>query len=351
MITPCAHRVKGNKIQSLALNCLALSASLLATPSWAVRTAVFSDTQRYQAAIWQDQDRVFNAESTTELKARPIWIHTGDSIATGWANGATLFEQIRKAQNSELPQPGSVQDLFEHVPQYTKTWYAGTELQDKSLLNQLQKFSNKSWVIISTALAGSLFNDVAMNTLSVAPTVKNLDRVQLVTISLGGNDICQMKEITNGSSAPDEAAAPDVLLSNIQTAIPKNAKVIAMLPPPVTELYSSIQLAINNLPPELSLAKARIKAYCTAVWEDNNCPGAKVENASKASKIRQQIIDLYRARNITTIDVYANLRNVNILELMAADCFHPGPYAEKAIADAYFSEWIKANPTSEQPSQ
>jgi lysophospholipase L1-like esterase len=291
----------------------------------AVRTAVFPEKIRVRAAVWVDQNRVFSTETSADQK-RPIWIHAGDSIATSWGNADTLADALKKAESSELPQPGTVPDLFSHLPDPDQTWYAGEQLARGGLFQFLESRSNQEWVLISTALAGSMLSQNKMNPLKLPLEVKNLERVKLVTFSIGGNDICSdlnpfLKRETD----------PSRLLFELKNSLPKDTVFAALKIPPVSQMYQTISAQLEALPE--SPSKRKLQNYCKQMWEEISCPALK-NGDEKVSSLRNKIISSFENAGVKMIDLDRGMATTNVLDLLSSDCFHPSRKTQRAIFDA-----------------
>src|SRR5687767_12688930 len=87
----------------------------LSDPARAVRTAVFPEEIRPRAAVWLDEARILSNETAVQ-STRPVWVHAGDSLSTAWGNKHTLREKWQSAQTQEIPEAGSMEDIFSEIP-------------------------------------------------------------------------------------------------------------------------------------------------------------------------------------------------------------------------------------------
>jgi lysophospholipase L1-like esterase len=292
--------------------------------AYALRTALFPSKIRDRSAIWKDQDRIFNAESETE-KLRPLWIHSGDSIATAWSNSESLRDLLLRAEHSEIPQAGSVPDLFAHAPHPDHTWYAGTYVRNGGLFQYLEAYSRTPWVLISTALAGATFSQHTPHTLKSIGEIKNLHRAKLLTVSLGGNDICSSQNPFN-----DPESDPRKLFADLSSKLPAATTKIAFVVPPVDQVFQMLKKELESQPD--SIAKSRVEVYCQEMWQTIMCPAIK-EDSGEIAKTRLQMISAYRDAGFHLLDLAQAASTWNVQDLLSSDCFHPSRKLQRLITD------------------
>jgi len=292
--------------------------------AFALRTALFPAKVRNRTAVWKDQDRIFNNETEID-KLRPVWIHSGDSIATAWSNSESLRDLLQRAEHSEIPQAGSVPDLFAHAPHPDHTWYAGTYVRNGGLLQYLEAYSRSPWVLISTALAGATFSHHTPHTLKSVGEIKNLHRTKLFTVSLGGNDICAAQ-----NPMDDPESDPRKLLAELNFKLPAPAKKIAFIVPPVDQVFRRLKAELESLPN--SISKSRVEVYCEEMWKTVTCPAVK-DDSGEIAKARKQIMDAYIEAGFHLLDLTQATAAWNIQDLLSCDCFHPSRNLQRLITD------------------
>lgn len=306
-----------------------LTAIVFAPKSFALRTAIFPEEIRARAVIWQDQNTIFSSESDSN-KTRPIWLHAGDSIGTAWGSNDTLHDLRKKAESCDLPQPGTIPDLFSHVLDPRFTWYAGSDLKNGALFSFLESQSKKQWVLISTALAGAMISQTTDNPLQLPLEVQNLNRVELVTLSIGANDVCMRAD-----PFINPQTHPATLIAALKARISPNAKIFAFAIPPLKKVYEKIMTDIASLP--LDISRVRLQIYCQQMWEELTCP-AVVDTDGSMETLRQKINQAYSDAGVTLIDIMTPTQNWSSFDLMSSDCFHPSKKAQKVL----FEESAKA---------
>jgi lysophospholipase L1-like esterase len=301
---------------------LVLSPLLSSLPCQAFRTAIFSPELRSRTAVWLDQDRIFDAERGNET-ARPIWVHSGDSLASAWADQHTLREKLARAETEELPSPGSIADIFSELPSPRFTWYAGSDF-NYGLLGDLDRQGLGPWVVLSSALAGArltpLRGEDALNV-----KIKHPERVRLVTLSLGGNDLCQELDPAQDSSTLDRIRA-------YKAGFSAQAHYVAWAVPDLAKLQQSIAARIAKLPP--TPGRERLASYCHDMWFENMCPALKTTSAAVLNERRARLNKVLEQEFGALFDPYANVAGHDPLDLMGGDCFHPSRLTEKALSEA-----------------
>ncbi len=319
----------GQMLRGVILSFTAFIGAFFCQNTHAFRTAVFAPEIHQQSAFVLDQNRLFKNETSLE-KLRPIWVHAGDSLSSGWGNKSSLRAQLEKAHTQALPEPKSLADISTHLPSIEHSWYAGRAL-DFGLLGFLQK-QNQQWLVVSTALAGAtLQNTASEDVLDLLEQVQEKNRVQLVTLSLGGNDVCD-------GLAPAQSRYEK--LSRIKKQFSKNTKWFVWdLMNPVTA-HESLTHEIQNLPD--SIAKTRLQNYCAQAWQKAYCPSA-VHAPQKALHIRQQIRTEYKKIfGDTLFQSEVILKSGHsLLDLISTDCFHPSKLAQSLLLQELKKEFSK----------
>ncbi|MBS1986122.1 MAG: SGNH/GDSL hydrolase family protein [Bdellovibrionales bacterium] len=322
-----------NKFHGIAGTVLALC---LAPSAHAVRTAVFPPEIHSRTAIWIDQQRIFSAETPAE-RARPIWVHSGDSLSTAWSNTTNLRAQLARAEHEALPEALSIADYVEHLPDASMTWYAGSKI-NFGVLGALDAIGPLPWVVLSSALAGAKVTinppDGPMNEDSFAymAQVDQPLRVKLVTFSLGTNDVC--------SSLDPSANEPALRarLQHLKSTLP-NATIVPFNVVRITKVRKKIFDALDALPP--SPGRDRLRTYCTNIWQ-KVCPNA----ATQADFIEQaatRLEKIYREySNGILFDPLQVSEGLEALDFISADCFHPSPEAERQIVGP-LSDYMRAS--------
>lgn len=231
----------------------------------ATLTAVFPPSVRPRAAVWLDQSRIFTAENSSQ-RSRPVWIHGGDSLASAWSNGSSLRLKIARGDKGPLPEPRTLPDVIESFPNPATTWYAGSRF-GFGLLGALERHFQTPWVIVSTAIAGSLLvpdqsrvDSPSGNPFQHMMDTQNPDRVRLITFSLGNNDICDGH---NPLAEHTQRVRED--LARLRRTFPQ-ATILPFQVIPVHAISRSIFAELEALPP--SPGKTRVIEYCRKMWEE-----------------------------------------------------------------------------------
>ncbi len=328
--------------------------SIFSSSAFAYRTAIFDESIKNRAVVWQDQKNIFTKETPKE-KERPIWLHAGDSIATSYANQQTLKERLARAEEGPLSEPNTIEDYSAHFPSPRFTWYAGTEIgvafegselsvTSLGLLGWLDaKLSlatqgvHKEWVLLSTALAGSYLSPFERdNDLKAILQVKEPERVKLLSMSLGGNDLCASIDPLKDEQSVQEKGGVPLLRKKLQEikAYFPNAKLVAWDIPNLKEVRDNLFVALSNLP--ASQGKERLQAYCMQQWTETSCPAfAKDKEGIHMEQTRKSITNALTEEWGATLDVVGDAsKKIEPLDMIAADCFHPSRLAQKYFAEA-----------------
>ena len=303
---------------------------LLSCTAFAFRTAPYDPVLRPRVAVWLDQDRILNTENAND-KNRPIWVQSGDSLASSWSNQVTLRERLAQAQSKTIPMPGTMDDMQDNIPSYRFTWFAGSDF-GFGFLGALEHSTEQQWVVISTALAGARMSVVnGEDPLSLPLSVKQPERVKLFTMSLGGNDICQGRD---PMAAKENSAAK---MDSLNQKFP-NARKIVWKVPPLLNIRTAVFAALNALPP--SPARDQMLTYCKASWDNWFCAPANTQSDWTASK-SAEINTLLETKFGTLYDPYEALVGMSPLDLMSQDCFHPSRLSEQKISEDLARKYLK----------
>jgi hypothetical protein len=307
----------------------------------------------------QKVKKFFENESLEE-KSRPIWVHMGDSLSTGWASKHTLEERINPLLPSyeKLKAPtimaGSLEDMGNHLASPENTWFSGPNLAG-GLLAYLEKKTQKTWVIYSSARTASLLKEpfkrgsrnnrdsleLGKIPSNIDPALRNaiLDRVHLVTITLGSNDLCTRVDPTSDT----DPSLSDKLLS-LRNFYPR-AKFLVFKPAPLYEIsqkaLDALKTQIDQSTGEVRKNLKLVKKYCESFWRNPEgfCPtlstdeGQK-ESQAKRSKITQAFEDTFGPL-VDPYSVFFSAENrdppIPTEKLLSSDCFHPSPLSHKNI--------------------
>lgn len=302
---------------------------LLGATAEAQLTAVFPPSVRPRAGVWLDQKRIFDFE-TSEQKLRPVWIHGGDSLSSGWSNRGSLRSKIAQGEFRAIPEPRSVEDTINSLPLPESTWYAGSKFNN-AVLGRLEEKFGSEWVIVSSAVAGARLYPLPVRQISIGDPIdmmlkaKTPERVKLVTFSLGNNDVCE------GNPMQDEANLRTRLRS-IKTTYP-NAVIVPFSVVPVRHVYKQIMDALKAEPQ--TTGRDRVIDYCEKMWSQV-CPAALELNANVDGSVdpgsaEARVNQIYREELGEPFDAIGSVPGMNILDLLSTDCFHPSAVTEGRI--------------------
>jgi hypothetical protein len=302
---------------------LLLFISLLSTPSWALVAAF--PIEIHDRTVLGIDEPTFLANETPDQQKRPVWLQGGDSISTGWSSGTTLRERLARAENGELPRPGSLRDNWRHFPSVDNVWYAGREL-GYGVFGWLERQTQEPWVLISVARVGARFQGKRADPLEAMSSIQSLARVKVVTFSLGGNDLCRASHVV------DDPAQFVKRLEDFKARLPQGAVVAALEVPDVVKIRRTVMDRLEALPD--SIGKTRLLDYCHVNWDVKNCEAATQVPQAKLEQMRQTIEDslVQVFGGVVNTDRIAN--NMDPLDMMAEDCFHPSRLAQKPLAEA-----------------
>ena len=299
--------------------------ALFCSQAFAFRTAVFGPELKGQTTSFEKQTAFFAAETPEDAK-RPIWILAGDSIATAFGSGSTLTERLGEANSNELPAAGSGFDTPQFRPSSDFSWYAGLKVNDH-FLSRLQLHSQRSWIIVATAVAGARNTSREHKPFTLIKKVEQAERVELITLSLGGNDLCD-RGLTRSELAE--------LKANVEASKKKfkNARWVVAKVPNFKAVYESILGALDQQAPQVG--RERLKNYCIDSWLKQNCPALR----SRPATIEAEINDYNRLLeslfgNLADLESQV-VKDLGALDFMAGDCFHPSRLAQPYIAKALF---------------
>lgn len=290
---------------------------LISCQALAFRTAAFDPSIQDRAVVWQNQQRVENRPGM-------IWVHAGDSLASGWATRSSLRERLAEAETQEIAAAGSLDDLPNHIPSTKYTWYAGTEI-GLGFLGVLDKLFPPEATLVSTALAGATLTPKGReDALGLLLQINETQRVNVVTLSLGSNDACQNLDPNADGKLHDR-------LRLVKAHMPSRTRWLVWDVVDVATVYAAVRDRLNALPD--SPGKRRMVAYCSDSWTKLNCPIAR-DNPARASEIREQIRTAYREAFGEIVDFSAIFAGRDLLDVMAADCFHPSRSSQPIIVQA-----------------
>jgi lysophospholipase L1-like esterase len=303
---------------------LALAGLVFSLPASAFRSAVFDPSLEHQSLLWTQQKEFF-AKETPSSQKRPIWVHAGDSLASGWASQHDFQTLMERAKNpdKELADPGSFEDLAELLPSTALTWYAGIDLK-KGFLGRLERSGStfEEWIVLSTALAGARITpELDEDGLGPLLEITQPSRVRLVTLSLGGNDVCQNLQVDPGALAQR--------LTAVKAHLPNAKWVVWDLPDPIS-VYARIQAEIAQIADPL--VRRRIGAYCEKSWKELQCPALQ-SHPDRMPQNREQIRGTFEKHFGPLWRAESLLEGTSILDALGRDCFHPGPKTQKRIAE------------------
>jgi lysophospholipase L1-like esterase len=305
-----------------------LAFSLLSLEAGAFRTALFDPSLQNRAVFWQNQKRLLDQPGV-------LWLHAGDSLASGWATRSTLRERFEEAAKGELPTPGTLADLQSHIPSAKYTWYAGTEI-GLGFLGFLDKLLPQGVSVVSTALAGATITVKGReDALGLLLQIDETQRVELVTLSLGSNDACQGLDPTTDGTLRSK-------LRLVRSHMPARTHWLVWDVIDVPAVYQAAMERIDTLPD--SLAKERLRAYCDASWSLVNCPAAK-DDPTKAREIRERIRSIYREVFGDLVEPTPVFANRDPLDVMSADCFHPSRLSQPIIAEMMRDAYVTRTST------
>jgi lysophospholipase L1-like esterase len=303
--------------------------ALFCGKAFAFRTAVFGPELKSQTTSFEKQAAFFAAETPEDAK-RPIWVLAGDSVATAFGGGSTLGERIAEAEAGELPSPGSGLDTPKFRPVADFTWYAGSKVSD-NFLKQIESDTKKSWVVVAFALGGTKNTSAEHNVFDLLAKAKSPERVELITLSIGGNDLCDA-----GMSKTD--------YQNLERRIGllkdrfKRAKFLVTKLPRLDQVFERTIKDLGALD-GANPGNRRILQYCSDSWIKHNCPALKARESTFATEI-----DDYNAflevQFGSIVDLSKTASNeLDAASLLAGDCFHPSrlaqPYIAKALIESF----------------
>jgi|GEM_PF-1411829 len=280
----------------------------------AFRTAIFDPVIQDRAVFWQNQRRLQNRPGI-------LWVQAGDSLASGWGTRSTLRERLADAELRPLPDAGSLDDLQNHIPSTRYTWYAGTEI-NLGFLGVLDRLYPPTASLLSTALAGATLTvKNREDPLGLLLQIDETQRVEIVTLSLGGNDICQGLDPFVDGTLRDR-------LRLARSHMPSRARWLVWDVADVVAIYQGVMSRIDQLPD--SPGKTRLRNYCDASWSRVNCPMARA-NPNKTREMRDRIRAAYEESFGAVVEFPELLRDRDLLDVLAGDCFHPSRLSQPVI--------------------
>jgi hypothetical protein len=317
----------------------------LAPEIYAFRSAVFPKRFESRAVFFPDFEKFLKSDTNTQ---RPIWIHGGDSLSTGWAHAATLLDRVELIRQENSPDAGSADDLKLHAPRTDFfTWYGGSETE-MGLLDFFESSTKSEWLTLSTALTGAFLSEPGFDNLEsmqlkskqqkskqnpiLTEAVKK--RIRLVSFSLGANDICELRDPTLSQKAGQPALKSR--LEKFKKSFSSETKIIVWAPPRVDEMKKNIFALIERVFPNTP-QKKELLAYCKAIWTETFCYGGTQENLRLMNLIQGRILKDYKDAGFLIFDPFEglfeqeNLTDIQKLELIGSDCFHPSYKAHSLI--------------------
>ncbi|NCN26710.1 hypothetical protein GW915_03975 [bacterium] len=334
-----------------------------------LRTASFpwTLTQTHSAANWFAQNQVFRNEQGAERK-RPMWILAGDSISASWSNSGDLGQRYESAFLDDLPIPNTIKDLLTHIPSSKLTWYSGSAnhygvfgfLDPDWAESKSKLFKKPSWVVLATAFAGATLmpelesktpfaREVSRHgiggmldydTVSLLKKLEQKNRAELLTFSLGGNDVCDGLNVANNEGAIRQKLREMKNLFDL-----KKVEIVPWKIPQVDEVYANLRLTLASLPErnrDEQTAKARVMNYCKASWEAY-CPAV-----ANPQVLREQIVLFNRIYKEEFGDVFdagiafeKRADSKEVFEKVSRDCFHPSKNMQATLTarlDRYLAD-------------
>ncbi len=289
--------------------------ALLGVQAHAFRTAVFPPELRSRVHYWSD------VEAFPSLG--PVWLHAGDSVASGWATKSVLRERVAEAEAGELPVAGSFADMAKMVPSPRFPWYGGSEI-GLGFLGALDRIGGRPWNVVSSALAGALLTPLAHeDALSFLERLPRPQDVKLVTFTYGHNDLCE---------ALDPATAELALRIDRLKARFANARWVAWRPIDVVAMRGAVLGRLEALPP--SLGRDRVIAYCRQSWDVRNC-SAVAKDAAAVTRNRERLVGLLEEKfgELFTAE-NSVMDRLDVLDAVSSDCFHPSRLAQPLLSES-----------------
>lgn len=285
------------------------------------RGTVFEDDLTKQNFLWL-RESAFTASESAEESQRPIWILGGDSLATAWGNHPSIATNIK--QDLPIPLP------LHLVTQAAHTWYAGSK--SNGLLRLLNHDSEAlPFVVASAALGGSKITDTQRNPLdNILMLSKLFDRVELITLSLGGNDLCQDASMDAAIKSLEEK------FGQIRRTYTK-AKIISWLPPNLFDLRQRILDETKD---------TKFAAACRQIWDETNCPAIRTKSEEAHQKERALLRGVLEKNSDLVLEPMNLIQeSLPLLSLLGPDCFHPSLEAAPIIASTMHASFLKLRET------
>jgi hypothetical protein len=311
--------------------------------TWALIDPVFPSAIKDRVTLWRTADSFFDNESFKQSE-RPIWIHMGDSLSTGWASQISILDRVKRIESGKDPlfEAGSFKDIEQNLPRAENTWYAGPSL-DGGLFGFLERVTQKEWVIYSTARTGSLLKDPFRDTIDLGLIQENQkSRVKVVTMTLGSNDLCIGSDPTIAS-----AQLPDFdlhkKLETLKASYP-NADFVVFAPGDLPQIKKQLFESFdeNNFSHQIAkkYCEASLKLHCPAIFNPKETANIQL--------YRDRIIAEYKAVFQNIVDPFESelIRpEHDIRNLVSGDCFHPSKHGHKLMYESAKKFLIEKNPS------
>lgn len=316
---------------------LGLLLILISFEVFAFRNAVFPKRFDGRAILHSDIGKDFFVEQTAKDSERPIWIHGGDSLSTGWAHATTLGEKLELFKSGLEIEAGSLDDFKLHAPRTDfSTWYAGSETTP-GLLDTLDASKGTPWLVLSTAQTGIFLSDLRPDPLDLMSPkslhITDPTRVKLVTFSLGANDTCSLVNPTEKPKRNQKSLAQRLL--QLKKSYPPTTRIVAFAPPPISKMRAFMQKVVQ-VPSDNTRPVELWRQYCEEIWTKVFCFAGSEENLNKMDQIQSQILKSYQDAGLEVFDPFESLLKKELtpeagLDLIAGDCFHPSHKAQGLI--------------------
>jgi lysophospholipase L1-like esterase len=282
-------------------------------------------------------------------------ITLGDSISAGFL-GSTQVDAVtppmaRALQKSAEPEPPfALQGIRYTTGLESKgEWSWATGSKSHSIATRLEAWlrsqdvdANRELRWLNQAESGAMATHLPRQARLAAESLRGIDpdRIALVTILIGANDVCQ----GNGSHSEEATMKADLL-----TAL---SRISALGGTRTRVFFSSIPNVPDLSQPEILQRPAEFGLTCKEVREKvvNFCPAllnwsTSAEYQAGSARVRRMnerlrsIADEARGRyNNLDIQFDSSLYELSIpSSQLAYDCFHPGRDGQKRIADLFWN--------------
>lgn len=274
----------------------------------------------------QEDSRATNSSPPT----RGLYIALGDSITT--ALGAHL-----QGPSIDAIDPAALEN------KYTKSWSTGEDIV--SLLKRLKSRSlarkdNVTWTGINYAISGAFISTVLQKELpQLIQSVKDQKPDQLiVSLLIGGNDLCAMTSGFNGTEQSRMEANLDTLISAIQREFPNlKTQIILVSPPEMSDLgLPAIKNAVNQFGLTCSVVRDQLAQICPryTIWNNLQIKAELEKEIQSFDHLIDRLKSKYPQSIVTS---YLN-REKFVASDLAPDCFHPDEKGQQKIADRVWAD-------------